>query len=132
MLDKVRDEGTLQMPVLLVAGKNDVLDWGPDDETAQLRGQRAIFDIVAAKNTKVQMIIITNGGPLHVSRASRRVQRVPRRRSSIPGRSIPARLRRGIFPKPPTTSTVPPKTRDAAAEQPGVIPGRQQIGQQGA
>src|SRR5579883_1962108 len=62
MLDQVRDEGTLQMPVLLVAGKNDVLDWAPNDATAQLRGERGLFDVIAAKNTKVQMIIITNGG----------------------------------------------------------------------
>src|SRR5438309_5278259 len=62
MLDKVRDEGPLQMPVLLVAGKNDVLDWGLNDATAKLRGERGLFEIIATKNTKVQMIVITNGG----------------------------------------------------------------------
>jgi 2-hydroxy-6-oxonona-2,4-dienedioate hydrolase len=62
MLDRVKNEGVLQMPVLMVAGKNDVLDWGENDSTAQLKGEMALFDIMAAKNTKVQMIIFANGG----------------------------------------------------------------------
>jgi 2-hydroxy-6-oxonona-2,4-dienedioate hydrolase len=62
MLDRVRTEGMLQMPVLLVAGKNDVLDWGENDATAKLAGELALFDIIGAKSTKVQMIVFTNAG----------------------------------------------------------------------
>jgi 2-hydroxy-6-oxonona-2,4-dienedioate hydrolase len=62
MLDRVRTEGMLQMPVLLVAGKNDVLDWGENDATAKLTGELALFDIIAAKSTKVQMIVFNNAG----------------------------------------------------------------------
>ncbi|MGH9679679.1 MAG: alpha/beta fold hydrolase [Candidatus Acidiferrales bacterium] len=62
MLERARTEGLLQMPVLLVAGKNDVLDWGENDATAQLQGEIGLFDVIAAKNTKVQMFIFNNAG----------------------------------------------------------------------
>jgi 2-hydroxy-6-oxonona-2,4-dienedioate hydrolase len=62
MLDRIRTEGKLQMPVLMVAGKNDVLDWGETDATAQLKGEMALFDIIASKNTKIQMFVFANAG----------------------------------------------------------------------
>jgi 2-hydroxy-6-oxonona-2,4-dienedioate hydrolase len=62
MLARITGEGKLQMPVLMVAGKNDVLDWGETDATAQLKGEMALFDLIAAKNTKVQMFVVNNGG----------------------------------------------------------------------
>jgi 2-hydroxy-6-oxonona-2,4-dienedioate hydrolase len=62
MWDRVRNDGVLQMPVLLYGGKNDVLDWGANDETAKMQRELALFDIIAAKNTNVQMIIHNNGG----------------------------------------------------------------------
>lgn len=62
MLDRIKSEGMLQMPVLLVAGKNDVLDWGETDPTAQLKGELGLFDVIAAKNTKVQMFVFNNAG----------------------------------------------------------------------
>ena len=52
----------LQMPVLMVAGKNDVLDWGEADAMAQLKGEMALFDILASKNTKVQLFVFNNAG----------------------------------------------------------------------
>jgi pimeloyl-ACP methyl ester carboxylesterase len=62
MWDRVRNDGVLQMPVLLYGGKNDVLDWGANDKTAKMQRELALFDIIAAKNTNVQMIIQNNGG----------------------------------------------------------------------
>lgn len=62
MLDRVRTEGVLQMPVLMVAGKNDVLDWSVDDPGALLRGELALLDVIAAKNPKVQMLVVNNAG----------------------------------------------------------------------
>jgi pimeloyl-ACP methyl ester carboxylesterase len=62
MLNRVKDDGVLQMPVLLYAAKNDVLDWGVNDPTAKLQRELALFDILAAKNTKVRMIIQNNAG----------------------------------------------------------------------
>ncbi|MBZ5659642.1 MAG: alpha/beta hydrolase [Acidobacteriia bacterium] len=60
--DKVRKDGVLQVPVLLYAGKNDVLDWAAGDATAKLSGELGLFDIIAAKNTRVRMIVQNNGG----------------------------------------------------------------------
>lgn len=131
MLDKVRDEGTLQMPVLLVAGKDDVLDWGPEDATAQLRGERALFDIIAAKNTKVQMIVIANGG--HFMYREHPDEFDAYLTTFIDTwEKYPAAPPQGNFPTPPTTSNVPRRRETQPPMQPGVIPGRPQIGQPGA
>ena len=62
MLDRIKTEGMLQMPVLMVAGKNDVLDWAEADATAQLKGEMALYDIIAAKNTKAQLFVFNNAG----------------------------------------------------------------------
>jgi 2-hydroxy-6-oxonona-2,4-dienedioate hydrolase len=62
MLDRIKSEGLPRMPVLMVAGKNDVLDWGETDVTAQLKGEMALYDIIAAKNTKVQLFVFNNAG----------------------------------------------------------------------
>jgi 2-hydroxy-6-oxonona-2,4-dienedioate hydrolase len=62
MLDRVKNDGVLQMPVLLYAAKNDVLDWGVNDDTAKMQRELALFDVIAAKNTKVRMIIQNNAG----------------------------------------------------------------------
>jgi len=130
MLDKVRDEGTLRMPVLLVAGKNDVLDWGVNDETAKLRGEMGLFDIIAAKNTKVQMIVITNGGHFmyreHPDEFNAYLTTFIDTWEKYP--TAPAQ---GNFPKPPTNSGAPPRREIQPQTQPGVIPGRTQSGRQG-
>jgi len=60
--DRVKNEGILQMPILMYAGKQDVLDWGKDEPVAMLRGELGLFDILGAKNPKVQMIIVNEGG----------------------------------------------------------------------
>ncbi len=60
--DKCRNDGVLQMPVLLVAGKQDVLDWGKADQNAQLRGELGLFDIIGAKNSRVKMVIFNQAG----------------------------------------------------------------------
>lgn len=60
--DRVRKDGALQVPILMYAGKDDVLDWGVDDPTAKLTGELGMFDILAAKNDRLQMIVVPNGG----------------------------------------------------------------------
>jgi pimeloyl-ACP methyl ester carboxylesterase len=62
MLDRIKTEAMLQMPVLLVAGKNDVLDWAENDATAQLSNELALMDVIASKNPKVQMFVFNNAG----------------------------------------------------------------------
>jgi pimeloyl-ACP methyl ester carboxylesterase len=130
MLDKIRDEGVLQMPVLFVAGKNDVLDWGVNDATAKLRGEMALFDVVAAKNTKVQMIVIANGG--HFMYREHPEEFNTYLETFIDTwEKYPTAPEQGTFPKPPQSSGTPQRREFQPQPQPGVIPGRQQIGQQG-
>ena len=62
MLDRIKTEGMLQMPILMVAGKNDVLEWGETDASAQLKGELALYDIIASKNTKAQFFVFNNAG----------------------------------------------------------------------
>jgi len=116
--------------VLLVAGKNDVLDWGVNDETAKLRGEMGLFDIIAAKNTKVQMIVITNGGHFmyreHPDEFNAYLTTFIDTWEKYP--TAPAQ---GDFPKPPANSGAPPRREIQPQTQPGVIPGRTQSGRQG-
>lgn len=130
MLDKVRDEGALQMPVLLVAGQNDVLDWGASDETAKLGGEMGLFEIIAAKNTKAQMIVISNGGHFmyreHPDEFNAYLATFIDTWEKYP--TAPAQ---GNFPKPPASSSAPSRRESQPQMQPGVIPGRPQIGQPG-
>jgi 2-hydroxy-6-oxo-6-(2'-carboxyphenyl)-hexa-2,4-dienoate hydrolase len=60
--DKVKNDGALQMPVMLYGGKQDVLDWGQKDPTAQMRGELGLFDIIGAKNPNVKMVILNQAG----------------------------------------------------------------------
>ena len=62
MLDRITTEGKLQMPILMVAGKNDVLEWGENDASAQLKGELALYDIIASKNTRAQLFVFNNAG----------------------------------------------------------------------
>ena len=50
------------MPVLILYGKQDTLDWAASSPTAQLRGGLALFDIVGAKDPNVEMIVINHAG----------------------------------------------------------------------
>jgi pimeloyl-ACP methyl ester carboxylesterase len=61
MLERARTQG-LNVPVLMVAGADDVLDWPADQPYADLAGQRALFHIISEKDTRIQMIVIANGG----------------------------------------------------------------------
>ncbi|MEI6669777.1 MAG: alpha/beta hydrolase, partial [Acidobacteriota bacterium] len=54
--------GGVSMPILLVAGKQDVLDWKKSEATASLPRELAFFDTVGAKNAKVKMLIYNEGG----------------------------------------------------------------------
>jgi pimeloyl-ACP methyl ester carboxylesterase len=60
--DRVRKDGVLQMPVLMVAGSDDVIDWPVNSPMATLERELGLFNIVAAKNPRVEMIVISNGG----------------------------------------------------------------------
>ena len=59
---RVINDGVLQMPVLMVAGSDDVLDWPANSPKATLERELGLFNIVVAKNPRVQMVVISNGG----------------------------------------------------------------------
>jgi pimeloyl-ACP methyl ester carboxylesterase len=54
--------GLLQMPILILSGKQDTLSWDADDPHAMMRGELGFFDIVGAKNPKVKLVIINEAG----------------------------------------------------------------------
>jgi pimeloyl-ACP methyl ester carboxylesterase len=60
--DRPRKDGVLQMPVLMVAGSDDVIDWPANSPMATLERELGLFNIVEARNPKVEMIVISNGG----------------------------------------------------------------------
>ncbi len=53
-IERVRNEGTLQMPILLY--------WGFNDPSALVGRGLDLFDFIGAKNPKVQMVIINKAG----------------------------------------------------------------------
>jgi len=55
--ERVREEGLLQMPVLLY--------WGNNDPSAMLKGGLALYDIIAAKNPNARMFIANHAGHFH-------------------------------------------------------------------
>jgi len=60
--DRARNDGALQMPILIVAAKQDTLSWDADDPHAMMRGELGFFDIVGAKNPRVSLIVVNEAG----------------------------------------------------------------------
>jgi pimeloyl-ACP methyl ester carboxylesterase len=56
-LDRIKNEGILQVPVLLY--------WGRNDPSAVIANGWALFDVLAAKNPKVRMITVNQAGHFH-------------------------------------------------------------------
>ncbi len=56
-LDRIKNEGILQVPVLLY--------WGHDDPSAIIQNGWALFDVLGAKNRRVRMITVNNAGHFH-------------------------------------------------------------------
>lgn len=56
-LDRVKDEGILQVPVLLY--------WGRNDPSATIEHGWALFDVLGEKNPRVRMITVNKAGHFH-------------------------------------------------------------------
>jgi 2-hydroxy-6-oxonona-2,4-dienedioate hydrolase len=54
--------GALRMPILIFAGKQDTLSWYADERHAMMRRELEFFDLVGAKNPRVKMVLINEGG----------------------------------------------------------------------
>lgn len=61
MWDRARSEG-LRVPILIYAAKQDTLSWDADEPHAMMRGELGFFDIVAARNPRVKMIVVNEAG----------------------------------------------------------------------
>ncbi len=60
--DRASKEGVLQMPILIYVGKQDTLAWLASEPYAMMRGELGFYNIVAAKNPRVQMTIVNEAG----------------------------------------------------------------------
>ncbi len=56
-LDKIKNEGVLQVPILLY--------WARNDPSAVIENGRALFDVLGAKNRRVRMITVNDAGHFH-------------------------------------------------------------------
>jgi 2-hydroxy-6-oxonona-2,4-dienedioate hydrolase len=56
-LERIKNEGILQVPVLLY--------WGRNDPSAVITNGWALYDVLAAKNPKVRMITVNQAGHFH-------------------------------------------------------------------
>jgi len=59
---RVRDEGAPGLPVLLVCGMHDNLDWPAGDEFPAMRGCMSLFGTLGARNKKVKFIGYNQAG----------------------------------------------------------------------
>jgi len=56
-LDRVKNEGILQVPVLLY--------WGRNDPSATVDAGYALFDVLGAKNPRVRILVVNDAGHFH-------------------------------------------------------------------
>lgn len=61
-LARVRDEGVPDLPILLVCGQHDNLDWDAGDPAPQMRGCLSIFDTLGRNNNKVKLVAYNQAG----------------------------------------------------------------------
>ncbi|MEW5982604.1 MAG: alpha/beta hydrolase [Acidobacteriota bacterium] len=54
--------GILQMPILIYGAKQDTLAWSEQHPHAMMKGELSFFDLVGAKNQKVELVIINEAG----------------------------------------------------------------------
>ena len=66
-LERVKNEGILQVPILLY--------WGRNDPSATVDAGYALFDVLGAKNPRVRMYVVNDAGHFHFREYSRGIQR---------------------------------------------------------
>jgi len=62
ILERVREEGAPGLPVLLVCGLHDNLDWPAGDEQPMMRGCMSLFATLGHRNDKVKLIGYNQAG----------------------------------------------------------------------
>jgi len=61
-LAKVRTEGVPDVPILLVCGRHDNLDWDAGDRAPQMKGCLGIYGILGANNNKAKLLVYNQAG----------------------------------------------------------------------
>jgi 2-hydroxy-6-oxonona-2,4-dienedioate hydrolase len=61
-LARIRNEGVPDLPILLVCGQHDNLDWNAGDRSPQLTGCLSFFATLGAKNDKVKLVAYNAAG----------------------------------------------------------------------
>jgi pimeloyl-ACP methyl ester carboxylesterase len=61
-LARIRNEGVPDLPILLVCGQHDNLDWDADDRRPQMKGCLSFFTTLGGKNDKVKLVAYNAAG----------------------------------------------------------------------
>lgn len=61
-LTRIADEGVPDVPILLVCGQHDNLDWDAGDRTPQMKGCMSLFNTLGANNDKVKLVAYNQAG----------------------------------------------------------------------
>jgi len=61
-LARIRDDGEPDVPILLLCGQHDNLDWPAGDAIPQMKGCMSLFDTLGAHNRKVKFIAYNQAG----------------------------------------------------------------------
>jgi len=61
-LKRIADEGVPDVPILLVCGQHDNLDWDAGDRTPQMKGCMSLFNTLGANNDKVKLVAYNQAG----------------------------------------------------------------------
>ena len=62
MMDRVVNDGVLQMPVLLYWGRQDPTDWSANDQSSKMEQAMSLYDDIGKRNPRVQMILLNDAG----------------------------------------------------------------------
>ncbi len=61
-LERIRNQGVPALPMLLVCGRHDRLDWAAGEKTPRLAGCLGFYDTIGARNAKVQLVVYNHAG----------------------------------------------------------------------
>jgi len=61
-LARIRNEGVPDVPILLLCGQHDNLDWPAGDAIPQMKGCISLFDTLGARNARVKFIAYNQAG----------------------------------------------------------------------
>ena len=59
---RIRDEGEPDLPILLVCGQHDNLDWDAGDATPRMQGCLSLFNTLGSNNDKVKLVAYNAAG----------------------------------------------------------------------